>query len=361
MKRPVILTVMLVVLGMIVFLPIRGRPGGGVLHAEELAPPEVERLSLAEVQRYQDLDSRTIQAMRNTDLGDYLSLRERVVAAEGQRFIAHDEVGRMGRRALGQSFRLNAVQFDLAEGDCVSFVNRTLAVALAKDWDSYYLLTERLRHKDGVVDYKNRNFFTLGDWLPNNAWLLDDITAELGPADNRPAQTFTHVVRPKVFEERPSAPGSKFTRITFKGSDYESPNKETRRDSYIPRDLVASILRELQTGNVVLVLRNSAGGHLGCDHMGLIIRHEDGRVMMLHSAPPEVREQELMGFLRDYKHVRGFKFLRLREGAKELAAAEVDKIRAKVPRPTAQEVDQRNAVLQSRRLAAEAGTGASTP
>ena len=93
------------------------------------------------------------------------------------------------------------MQFELAESDCVSLVDRSIALALATDWQSYYRLTERLRHKDGTVTYKNRNFFTLGDWLPNNtAWLLHDITPELNGAES-----FTHVVRPKVFEERPAA------------------------------------------------------------------------------------------------------------------------------------------------------------
>jgi len=126
------------------------------------------------------------------------------------------------------------------------------------------------------VEYKNRNFFTLGDWLPNNAWLLDDVTAQLGPADNRPAQSFTHVVRPKVFYERPSEVDPRFMRITFKGSDYKSPNKETRTESYVPTQRIPEVLRDLRTGDVVLVLRPANGGHMGCDHMGLITMGADG-------------------------------------------------------------------------------------
>lgn len=229
------------------------------------SPVPVVTMTPEERQVFTDLDARPIQSMRNTDLGQYLPLREKAIATDSLRFITHEEIGRMGRRAVGQAFRINAVQFDLAEGDCISFVNRTLALSLAKDWDSYYLLTERIRHKDGVVNYRNRNFFTLGDWLPSNAWLLDDVTAQLGPAENRPAESFTHVVRPKVFDERPAAPGSKFMRITFKGSDYMSPDKETRTDSYVPTQRIPEVLRDLRTGDVVLILRPSNGGHQASD------------------------------------------------------------------------------------------------
>ncbi len=353
MKR-LIFSARVVLIALLSLLVMKAGPGAAVVRAEESPAPPVERLSPAELQRYQDLDSRTIQAMRNTDLGDYLSLRERVVAGEGQRFIAHDEVGRMGRRALGQAFRLNAVQFDLGEGDCVSFVNRTLAMSLAKDWNSYYLLTERLRHKDGVVDYKNRNFFTLADWLPNNAWLLDDITAQLGPADNRPAQEFTHVVRPKVFDERPAAPGSRFTRITFRGSDYKSPDKETRTDSYVPTERIPEVLRNLRTGDVVLVLRPANGGHMGCDHMGLIVREDAGEPDILHSAPPYVRQEPIGAFLRRCKWVSGLKFLRLKDNARDLVVQEVARMTGKATVLSPAEEDTKVQSMRARRLAAAA-------
>jgi hypothetical protein len=306
-------------------------------------------MSAVERQRFSDLDARAIHTYRNADLAEYLPLREKAVATGTQRLIAHEEIGRLGLRALGQTYRLNGTQYDLSESDCVVLVNRLIAMSLAKDWQSYYLLTQRLLHKDGVVEYKNRNFFTLGDWLPNNAWLLQDVTAELGPEGNRASQPFTHVVRPKVFEEVPAAPGSKFTRITFKGSDYKSPNAETRTDNYVPTERVPDILRELRTGDVVLVLRPANGGHLGCDHMGLIAVGGDGQVDLLHSAPPGVRQEPLSNLLNRCKWVKGLKFLRLRDGARALAAQQVSNMLGKVAVPSAAEQDSKIDKIRQRR------------
>lgn len=349
MKRLIVFSATGFVIAMTTVLLIRLGPGVAPAKAED----SLVTMSPAERQAFADLDARTIQSMNNADMGQYLALREKAIATNGLRFAANEEIGRMGRRALGQTFRLNAVQFDLAEGDCVSFVNRTLALALAKDWDSYYLLIERIRHKDGVVEYKNRNFFTLGDWLPNNAWLLDDVTAQLGPANNRPAQSFTHVVRPKVFDERPSEVDPRFMRITFKGSDYKSPNKETRTDSYVPTERIPEVLRDLRTGDVVLVLRPANGGHMGCDHMGLITIGPDGQVNFLHSAPPRVREEPLTGFLQRCPWISGLKFLRLKDNARELAAQQVTAMAGKVTAPSPAEQDVKIDTLRANRAAAQ--------
>jgi hypothetical protein len=316
----------------------------------------VERMSGAEVARFGEFEARPIHGFRNTDLGDYMALRERAVLLGSRRLIAHEEVGTLAGRAVGQDFRLNAVQFDLSEGDCVSFVTRALSMALARDWNSYYLLTERLRHKDGVVDYRNRNFFTLGDWLPNNAWLLSDVTPLLGSAEDRPAQSFTHVVRPKVFEERPAAPGSAFTRITFKGSDYRSPNKEVHADTFIPSQRIPDVLRDLRTGDVILVLRPANGGHLGCDHMGLVAVGADGQVNILHSAPPRVRQEPITTFLQRCNWVSGLKFLRLKDNARQLAAQEVAAMASRTVVPQPAEQDRAIVTTRQRRLAASQPT-----
>ena len=316
----------------------------------------VQPLSAAQALRLRDLDNRPIHQMANKDLADYLQFRTTALATDANRPSAAEAVGQFARRSVGQAYRLNAVQHDLAEGDCVSFVNRTLAMSLAKDWNSYFILTERIRHKGGIVDYKNRNFFTLGDWLPNNAWLLQDITADLGRVGDRPALPFTHVVRPKLFQEFPAAPGSKFTRVVFKGSDYKSPNIAVRTDSYIPAARVPDILPDLRTGDVFLVLRDAPGGHLGCDHMGLIARENDG-VTVVHSAPPHVLHEPISIFLTRCDWIAGFKFLRVKSNARDLAAAETTRLSPSVTMPTADATDQNVARLRASRALAAARSG----
>lgn len=306
-----------------------------------------------EIARYRELEDKPLFALSNIEFADYLDLRRRLLSGESGEPSPSENAGFFAVRSTGTPFRLNALRFSLSEADCVVVVERALAMGLAQDWRSYYLISERLRHKDGVVGYRNRNFHTLGDWLPANKWLLNDVTGDLGPVGAPVARAFTHVVRPKVFEEFPAAPGSAYVRTVYKGSDYRSPDAQVVHDVYVPGDRVPEILRDLQTGDVVLVLRDSAGGHLGCDHLGLIVREGD-RVYMAHAAPPRAQRMELSGFLKHFPWVRGFKFLRLRADATALVAAECEKM-ANLTVPTPSEQDRRsNALLAQRARGSDA-------
>lgn len=324
----------------------------------EAPPPEapaagpVGELNAAEQTRLADLDSRPLQQFTNVDLAEYLDLKAR--NGRGRATVSHprEVAGVMARRTLGQPFRLNAVQFDPAEGDCVSCVNRQLAMSLAWNWRSYVILTERIRHKDGIVEYRNRNFFTLQDWLPNNtAWLLEDVTGRIGSASDPPAKRFTYPVRAKLFEEHPAAPGSKYVRVTFKGWDRSDGKTEVWPSLYIPAGRMYEVMPDLVEGDVVLVLRNAPEGHLDCDHMGMIVR-EGEDVLLAHSVPPDAVREPLGSFLARCPWVVGLKFLRLRENAKEIAEQEVARLAPQIKVLSPAEQDAKNAKLRASRAGA---------
>lgn len=305
---------------------------------------EIE-LTSAERSRLTAFEEQAIQQFTSADLADYLALRHKAVVSESGRLTLHParQAAEVARRTYGQPFRLNAVQFDLGEGDCVSCVNRQLALAVAWDWQSYVILIERIRHKDGIVEYKNRNFFTLQDWLPNNtAWLLDDITGHIGPQSDRPAVRFTYPVRPKLFDERPAAPGSKFLRVTFKGWDRSSGMTEVHPSLHVPAERVHQVMPDLNDGDVVLVLRKAPEGHLDCDHMGMIVRGEHDVVELAHSVPPHAVREPLTSLLARCPWIVGLKFLRLRENAQEIASQEVARLAPTVPVLSPEAQDARN-------------------
>lgn len=311
-----------------------------------------EPLSGEQQARYAALEAKDVTKFTNVDMGDYLALRRQALAADGETPDPAEEVGRYALRAVGQPFRLNAVRFDWTESDCVVLVQRCLAAALATDWTSFRLIADRICHRNGVVDYRERNFATLGDWLPNNiAWLLEDITGQLGPAGTPVAETFTHVVRPKVFAEVPTGSGGQAIRTVFKGSDFDPGRKEVRTDSFVPWKAIPGVLPQLRTGDVVLALYNAAGGHLGCDHMGVIVRGEDGTVNLVHSGPPRVRQEELGGYAKRFARLAGFKFLRLRGDARQRAAEEAVKMAVHFTAPDAASEDVRvEAMARNRAL-----------
>lgn len=57
--------------------------------------------------------------------------------------------------------------------DCTTFVETSLA---SGDVDA---LT-RIRYKNGVVDFKNRNHFIESDWIPNNSAIVKNASAQYG-------------------------------------------------------------------------------------------------------------------------------------------------------------------------------------
>jgi hypothetical protein len=273
---------------------------------------------------------------------DYLQLRTRLLANE--RPAAPDEVVVFAQKALRQPFRLNAVRFDLAESDCVVFVERCISAALATDWHSYRLIADRLRHRDGIVHFRQRHFSTLADWVPaNTKWVFRDISAELADEDGTVAENYTFVVRPKVFVDSPAINGH--VRTTFKGSDYKSQDITLIHDSFVPKDNIHSILSSLRSGDVVLILRKSSGGHLACTHMGIVVVDLKS-VSMVSSGPPKVRAIPLSG-MSGYDWVAGYKFLRLRDDARTIAQREMNSVSTQPSPPSVE--DQKVAELRKAR------------
>lgn len=110
-----------------------------------------------EALRFQELVAKPLYTLTNVEFAESLQLRQRVEPS----LQPAERMRRLGVQSLEQPYRRNSVQFDLADSDCVVFVNRMIATSVTHDWDSYYKVTERLRHKDGIVNFRNRNFMTL--------------------------------------------------------------------------------------------------------------------------------------------------------------------------------------------------------
>jgi len=309
-------------------------------------------LNATQLQRLSDLEAKPLHKFSNAELGEYLPLRQAGPAFKDKTPKPADEMIRMARKAIGQPYRLNSVRGDWGEGDCVTFTNRAIALSLAHDWASFHKLYERLIHKNGVVDYKNRNFVTLTDWLPDTAWLLKDVTGELGPVDARAAQPFTYYVRPKVFKDR-TPPGSKYTRTAFLGVDKKSEPTEARNGLYIPREKVASIIKDLRPGDIFLVLRDIPKDP-DCTHLGLISRVKNGEAYILHSASPKVIEEPIKELMERSPWLNGFIFLRLRDDAGKLVSDELNARMKDTVVPDSAQIDNKVGIMKANRERAQA-------
>jgi hypothetical protein len=231
-------------------------------------------------------------------------LRKRVVA--------------LARQNLGQPYAIYLLgefprevydadpMFCLEKGDCVVFSEHIYAMALGHDWPSFYDWLQKIRYKDGVPGMITRNHFTEADWDVNNAWLVDDVTTDLG------ATTVT--------EYSEKIDRARFFRNFGVGQDIPVQHLE---DEYIPAEAISSVLDKLQDGDFVNIVRGVGKG-VWVGHVGLIAHGKDGTVHMIHSTEPESKEQPIMEYVNDNleknkgrrkrgaAEFQGMKFLRLK-------------------------------------------------
>lgn len=251
--------------------------------------------------------------------------------SEAGRYVAwvHDaepdlrkRIAAIGRKNIGQPYILNLLGefpfevhdnlplFSLEHSDCVVFAEHTYAMALSRSWEEFFWMLQRIRYKDGVIGVATRNHYTELDWNVSNRWLVTDISAQLAGA---------------------GGPGydMRVDRARFLRTRHNTVRDipvETSRQSYVPKEQLASIASQLQEGDFVNVISTRDGEHWA-SHVGLVVLGPDGERHFLHSAEPRVREETFASFMaraaeREAKNARegkngqrlaGFKFLRLND------------------------------------------------
>ena len=70
------------------------------------------------------------------------------------------------------------VNFD--QTNCMVFCEHVLAMSISDSWANFFNNLQHIRYQDGIIGMKTRNHYTIGDWLPENSWLLEDVTEEVG-------------------------------------------------------------------------------------------------------------------------------------------------------------------------------------
>ncbi len=66
------------------------------------------------------------------------------------------------------------------ETNCMALCEHVLALAISDSWDNFFNNLLHIRYKNGLIGMKTRNHYTMADWLPQNSWILDDVSAEVG-------------------------------------------------------------------------------------------------------------------------------------------------------------------------------------
>lgn len=224
--------------------------------------------------------------------------------------IADDEdtlgrrVAKLARKNIGQPYRLYALGeyphelYDadpmvcLGASDCVTFVEQTYAMALARNWPTFFSTLQRIRYEAGAVGMLTRNHFMEADWNIHNAWLFDDVTAAL--AGDAVRSMRVRVDRAAFFRQYDIG---------------QNIPVENFRGTFIHRSDLPRLAPQLRTGDVIEFVRGGeASQYVG--HVGLILADRADGVTLIHATKPAVREEPLAAYMDRHPKNIGVKILR---------------------------------------------------
>ncbi len=296
------------------------RGGNGVMVPLEPVDAAAVEAAGVDPQVLQDLASRPLYTFSEEEVGTYLAYLAEAEPDLRQRVV------RLARKNLGQPYALHLLGefpietydpeplYSLGKSDCVVFAEHTYAMALTSSWPSFFKMLQRIRYEEGEIGVVTRNHFTEADWNRNNNWLVEDVSEEVAGED---VAFYDQTVRKaRLFKNR-------------YGIEVDIPD-EKLRISYVPNAAVEGVLPKLEEGDFVNVIVGREDGGLWATHVGLIGKSADGTVTtFIHSTPPAVREEPLLAYMQrgidrieerkaeGGSYLWGFKFLRLREDARE--------------------------------------------
>lgn len=173
--------------------------------------------------------------------------------------------------------------------DCMTYVEHTLALALATNEDSVFSLLQQIRYKDGKISYLTRKHFMLNDWV------LEGKFAKVIPMEGD-----TTVIRTMPKEEFFRAKKLKYM---VNGRVANDSPMELRYLPYAKACAWASNPYDGDTLSVIGVAFVAKSNKLDVTHTGFIVLRPGEKPIFRHASElkKKVVEQSLIGYLRSRK------------------------------------------------------------
>ena len=77
--------------------------------------------------------------------------------------------------------------------NCMTFCEIVMALSLADYYEDFFNILQNIRYRQGIIGMATRNHYTMADWLPANAWCLNDISRRVGSEDTEQVtRTISH-------------------------------------------------------------------------------------------------------------------------------------------------------------------------
>lgn len=177
------------------------------------------------------------------------------------------------------------------ESNCMVFCEHVLAMSISDSWDNFFNNLQQIRYKDGMIGMRTRNHYTIGDWLPENNWLLDHVSAEVaGKYSKKMTRTISHT---QFFK------GKGITDLRYVKPDYEMTV------DYVPSDALPFVSESFENGDVLALLfankNNIFSAHMLMAYRidgKLIIRESSSSKMTTFDTPYQEWIQKIMSSKR---------------------------------------------------------------
>ncbi len=192
------------------------------------------------------------------------------------------------------------VTFD--DTNCMAYCEHILALAISDSWEHFFNNLQHIRYKDGIIGMKTRNHYTMGDWLPENDWLLVDATKRIG---GQKAEPLTRTISHKQF----------FARKGIEDKRFIKPDR-SMTIHYIPTGELASVKENIASGDIACLIfadkDNIFSAHMIMffrENERLVIRESSNRKMTTFETPFNKWLEEI----KNSNRYLGLSFMRVRD------------------------------------------------
>jgi len=195
---------------------------------------------------------------------------------------------------------------DFQETNCMALCEHVLAMAISDSWDNFFNNLLQVRYKDGIIGMRTRNHYTMADWLPENSWILEDVSRRVG---GEYTKSVTRTISHKKF----------FTSKGIKDMRYVLPDRKITID-YVPLDALKEVEKNIKPGDIVALIYANKTDVFSA-HMLIIaeknnkkyIREANSKKATTFDTPYKEWVSNIQG-LEDYL---GLSFMRVREELNE--------------------------------------------
>lgn len=155
----------------------------------------------------------------------------------------------------------NQPLYNLDSTNCMVYCEHVLALSISDSWDNFFNNLQQIRYQNGIMGMRTRNHYTMADWLPENRWLLSNVSNKVGGQYTR---TLTRTISHRTF----------FRDKGIRDLRYIKPDRTLKVD-YIPLKDLEAVENRFQNGDILALLFANKEDIFSA-HMLIMIKNERG-------------------------------------------------------------------------------------